>query len=326
MPSQSLTYFQNGTRIRHEAYIRKRIINTLYGVIQNGLIETDGLKKGHTVFKHPLDFIVEHKNEQIRNKHHKSVMGNPWKIVEYWDDGQKVWRSLRDYKVIQVNCDSISTITNTSSIIQTIYSNCDSDNTNLVGCDDSECESDSEDDDYKSFVSCRSCISIYKEDLSYEPFDELLDDSHGPYQVTWNHVDNIEVWQCSLWVKKDYLDAFHEYLELLLDEDRFEQIENELSYELLDREYPWITRHNLPHEEELWIALRTTVPQFGEVWMDAYGRCWEIKDTNAYMANIGNWIGQWSWTTKMMNLGVKEPSQLIDCDEFWDILQDFDES
>lgn len=141
--------------------------------------------------------------------------------------------------------------------------------------------------------------------------------------ITYQHIDNIKIWQPTVWIRKDILESWNTYQELLQDYQMMEEIEDEIAFDLLDLKYPWITRYNLPYEEELWIAVKAQLPHFGEVWITQQGYCWEISESKESV--IGSWIGIWSWDKKIMNLGATEPKDIVGDDEFWDILQDFDE-
>jgi hypothetical protein len=291
----SLSIFPNGTQVRHEARIKNRLINILYGTIQNGSIETDGLGTP-MVFRNPMEFIKQHKITKINNKKWQTVNGNPWNIVEYYDCLQNNWIPLKNFNRSPEIPESVSTI---SDILETEYSL---------------------DDDNQSFITCLSedindideqCQESYQSSIFYE--------YSYPYMASHQYLGIVSLWQSCIWINK-------EYIELLQDCQNIEEIEDEMAYELFDKEYPWITRHNLPFEEELWIALQADIPCFGNVWLTQSGDCWEVEMENNTYPRVGNWIGRWSWDKKMMDLGAKEPSNIIDYNEFWDILQDFNES
>lgn len=283
----SLSNFVNGTQVRHEAYIKKRYISTLYGFINNGTIETDGLGS-HLTFTNPMEFIKQHKIHKIHNRHRQTVCGNPWKIVEYFDG--KVWKPLNEYvKPDSDISDSGSTLLDSADFIDT-------------------------DDDCQSFITCVS-------ETEEKKVPEILFQDDYPYLITFEPVN---IWQTNLWIRKEYLEGWNIYQELEQDCRNMEEIEDEIAYEQFDKEYSWITRYNLPYEEELWIGLKIELPYFGEVWMTQSGECWEVDYTDK--KNVGQWIGCWSWDTKIMDLTTKEPQDLvIDDEEFWDIIQDFDE-
>jgi hypothetical protein len=285
-----LSDFPEGTRVRHEAYVVKKYINTLYGIIRNNSIETDGLDAHGKiqVFHTPMDFIRAHKSAKIRSSKRQTIYGNPWKIVEYYDEDRGEWRGLREYTPpIKYHEDT---------------------------------QHDELDDDTLSFVTCLSTEEM--SDTSFVSTEETID---AHLKIKWERVDTIEIWKWSLWGTPEFAEEFttnqNEYYQ---DEQNLDEIQDELDYELLDREYPWITRFNLPHEEELWIALRTILPVFGQVWMDAAGNCWEDTDPSSILRSSGKWIGKWSWDRQMMDLGAKCPDQLVDDEEFWDILQEFE--
>ncbi|NBR60882.1 MAG: hypothetical protein EBT86_04370 [Actinobacteria bacterium] len=289
----SLTIFPNGTKVRHEAYIRNVKINTLYGVITNGMIETNELGLNQR-FKNPMEFIRAHKIAKIKRNRYHSVNGNPWKIVQYWETDSNCWRNLSEF-VPQTN-----TISTTALVQKDAIKKCD-----LM------------DDDTESFVSCISELNSS---------EEIDTESDSPFRITWEHLDTIHIWQWKFWAKTDFVESWSQmYYEFLQDDANLDEIEEELDYEAFSQSYPWITHHNLPYEEELWIALKTVIPQFGEVWMDGWGNCWEVIEENDCLANAGKWIGHWSWDSCILNLAAKEPATLLSSDEFWDVIQDFDE-
>jgi hypothetical protein len=295
-----LQIFPNGTEIRHEAFIRDRKISTQYGVIREGKIETNILGTDYS-FGDPLDFIKEHKLSKIKQRRYQSVCGNPWNIIEYYDTTLNSWQKLSDFLGNQSGKSEDSSTIDTS--VQEI-------------CQSTE-------DDAESFVTCMSELSTDRAEEAETT--ELCDNL--PFKITWEHIDTIEVWQWRLYATNEFMESWRQSCyEYQLDEANLDEIEDELNYESFSKEYPWITHHNLPYEEKSWIALKTQIPQFGEVWMDAYGHCWEINDHSGQMANAGKYIGRWSWELSMMNLGEKEPSPIMDPEEFWDILQDFSES
>ena len=291
-----LNNFPSGTKVRHEAYVRTKKISTLYGVIRNNYIETDELGK-HQTFHDPYDFIKEHKKAKITNERYRSIRGNPLKIIEYWDDKLETWCPLYDYPTHPVHPTRHNSLASTEV------------DTSLINTDDT--------DDTDTFISCIS--EIDDDELeNNDPFANL------PYRVTFEHVETLHVWEWKLWATQEYMDIYWQTCyELIQDDININEIEDEMDYIMLDDTYPLITRHNLPYEEELWFALRIRLPQFGEVWMDGWGHCWEITEVNGCMANAGKWIGRWSWDSHMMNLGYEEPCQLVDDEEFWDILQEF---
>jgi hypothetical protein len=292
-----LSRIPNGIQVRHEAFIKKRKINTLYGTIRDGYIETDELGCFQR-FKHPLEFIKYHKQNKIYNPHRQSICGNPWKIVEYYDISVKEWKSLKCLLEEDVNAyekDSESTTVDTTA---NIYNDSD--------------------DDCKSFITC---VSDLDDGILEQP--EIYYQNAYPYLITYQHIDDVKIWQTTVWIHKDILESWNSYQELLQDFQMMEEIEDEIAYDSLDSNYPWITRYNLPYEEELWIALKAQLPHFGEVWLTQQGYCWEVSESDKSV--IGSWIGKWSWEQKIMDLGAVEPKNLIGDDEFWDILQDFDE-
>jgi len=292
---RTLDIFPNGTRVRHEAYIqKKKLISTLFGTITDGCIVTDGLGTEGMRFKQPIHFIKAHKEAKIKKKSYQTIHGNPWKIMEYWDAETNSWQKLSEFKpsvdaipssAIQADSESISTMPVT----------------------------DEYDSDAESFVTCISELDSI----------ETSDNSH--FKLTWDYIDTVEVWQWKLWISNEYLDSCRQiYLEYIQDEANLDEIEAELDYEAFSRAYPWITHYNLPHEEETWIALRANLP-CGEVWIDTYGNCWEVVDNKDSLATAGKWIGKWSWETNILDLQEKEPGPLVDDEQFWDIIQDFDE-
>jgi len=286
-----LAHFADGTKVRHEAYIKNRLINTLYGVIRNNSIETDGLDKNACIytFSSPLEFVRAHKLSVIKSAKYQRVSSNGWKIVDYFDETTCNWVALNKYP---------STDT----------------------CSDNS-KKDLIDDDTLSFVTC---ISHDDQDLDagvYAGDAGIAQSEDTPIKICWNYVDTVEVWQWAIFAKTEYIENWcKEYNELLCDEWRMDEIEEEIDYEFLDRECPWITRHILPYEEELWIALPTQIPNFGEVWMDGKGHCWEYNEKENEKC-IGQWIGKWSWDGFMMDLAAKEPENLMDGETFWNIIE-----
>jgi hypothetical protein len=298
--TQTLSKFPDGLKVRHQAYIRKKVISTLYGVIRNGFIETNELNGNVELFETPLDFGKAHKKTKIQNEKYQVIKSKSWNIVDYWDVQDHTWKKLNTFpRKAQVNSRD------------SIQRPCDQD-------DDKD-----EDEDAMSFVTCKSfdCSEIVDDPKTEYPQEECIDDL--PYQYIWKQIDTIEVWQWSLWAKQEFIDAVIQNCNEQ-DEINLCEIEDELDYEAFDRENPWITRYNLPHEEELWIATIIPIPIYGEVWMDAFGNSWEIVGKNGCLAEVGRWIGKWSWDNYMMNMGAKEPSPLLDDMEFWDVLQDFE--
>ena len=288
----SLKNFPNGTVVRHDAYIHTTKISTLYGTITDGFIVTNGLGKSTIRFKQPIKFIKAHKVAKIKSNRYHSVNGNPWKIVEYLDIRDNLWRKLSEFKSVFVHSPSLAPPT----IVSTLSKSEEYDG-----------------DDCQSFVSCISDL------------DEDESNYNTPFKLTYEQVDTIQVWQWKFWASNQFLQSWNQlFIEYLQDEANLNEIEAEMDYEVFSIAYPWITHYNLPHEEELWIGLRETLP-FGEVWMDGWGNCWEVVEDNNYLATPGKWIGRWSRESNMLDLEEKEPGPLVSSDEFWDIIQDFDE-
>lgn len=293
----SLHIFPNGTEVRHEAFIHNTKISTQYGVIREGKIETNILGTDYS-FEKPLDFIKEHKLSKIKNRRYQLVCGNPWHIIEYYDTKLKAWQKLSDFLGNQS-----SKSEDTSTIVTSIQE-----------------ISENPEDDVESFVTCISELSAEQDEPT-----EFCD--NFPFKITWEQIDTIEVWQWKLYSTNEFIESWvQSCYEIQQDEANLDEIKDELDYEAFSKEYHWITHHNLPYEEESWILLKTLIPQFGKVWIDTYGHCWEINEHSGQMANAGKYIGRWSWESSMMNLVEKEPSPIMEPEEFWDILQDFNES
>ena len=341
-----LSDFPQGLRVRHQALINGRVISTLYGAIKNGSIETSGLQGSPQKFRNPVEFAQAHKNSKIRSEKFRSIRTHNWNIIDYWDTKANTWKKLNDYfgktsKLYSGDTEMptempTETESRLSITTETEFSEAEAEaEADTDSCDNIKLDFQQSEDDNMSFVSCISVETDNQNNLDYtetietisDQSSEILDPYQGlPYRYTWKRIDTIEVWEWSLWATPEFAESiWRNYFELCQDDINLSEIEDELAYQELDREYPWITRHNLPHEEELWIATVTNIPVFGEVWMDAFGNSWEMDQRNGCLSEVGLWIGKWSWDNRIMDLGATPPSPLLDDEEFWDVLQDFEE-